>query len=121
MAPVVPGFTTQRHRLEATVRAIADHDAAFMGANVLYLKGGTRDHFMGFLRSEFPHLVERYEHLYSGAYAPKPYVTAVKTLIDSIQDRFDIGARGSRKSREEGGEPAPAVVEQPALWDTGKA
>ena len=37
--------------LEATIKAIADHGAAFIGANVLYLKGGTKDHFMGFLSS----------------------------------------------------------------------
>ena len=49
MAPVVPGFTTQPSKLEATIKAVADHGAAFMGANVLYLKGGTKDHFMGFL------------------------------------------------------------------------
>ncbi len=71
MAPVVPGFTTERSRLEATIRAIADHDAAFLGANVLYLKGGTRDHFMGFLQKEYPHLVQGYERLYPGAYASK--------------------------------------------------
>jgi DNA repair photolyase len=57
MAPVVPGFTTQRHRLEATIRAVAEHGAAFMGANVLYLKGGTKDHLMSFLKKESPHLV----------------------------------------------------------------
>src|SRR5512134_3367708 len=46
MAPVVPGFTTQHAKLEATIRAIADHGALFMGANLMYLKGGTKDHFM---------------------------------------------------------------------------
>nr|MDP9322692.1 radical SAM protein [Acidobacteriota bacterium] len=30
MAPVVPGFTTQPSKLEATIKAIADHGAAFM-------------------------------------------------------------------------------------------
>ena len=37
-----------------------------MGANVMYLKGGTRDHFMGFLAQEFPHMVEGYKRLYAG-------------------------------------------------------
>ena len=58
MAPVVPGFTTQPAKLEATIKAIADHGAAFMGANLMYLKEGTRDHFMGFLRAEFPDMVD---------------------------------------------------------------
>src|SRR5687767_2419981 len=63
MAPVVPGFTTQPARLEATIKACADHGAAFMGANVLYLKGGTKDHFMGFLRHAFPEMVDGYTRL----------------------------------------------------------
>lgn len=93
MAPIVPGFTTERGRLEATIRAIAEHDAAFVGANVLYLKGGTRDHFMRFLREEFPHLVAGYERLYPGAYAPKPYTEAVRTLVHSLQERYDLRRR----------------------------
>ena len=54
MAPVVPGFTTQPSKLEATIKACADHGAAFVGANLLYLKGGTKDHFMGFLAARLP-------------------------------------------------------------------
>jgi DNA repair photolyase len=77
MAPVVPGFTTQPAKLEATIKAIADHGAAFMAANLMYLKGGTKEHFMGFLAAEFPHMVEGYNRLYAGAHAtpstPAPY------------------------------------------------
>jgi DNA repair photolyase len=101
MAPIVPGFSTERKKLEATVRAIAEHDAAFVGANVLFLKEGTRDHFMNFLRKEYPHLVEGYERLYAGAYAPREYTTAVKALLQTLQDRYDIGARRFRRVREE--------------------
>ena len=109
MAPVVPGFTTQRHRLEATIRAIAESDAAFMGANVLHLKGGTKDHFMGFLKKECPHLLEGYERLYPGAYAPKDYVKSVRALIGAIQDQYDIGARRFRvKASDPDGSEAEA-------------
>src|SRR5689334_5261099 len=80
MMPVVPGFTTQPSKLEATIKAIADHDAAFLGANVMYLKGGTKDHFMGFLAHEFPHMVERYGRLYAGAYAAPAYVKEVRGM-----------------------------------------
>ena len=72
MAPVVPGFTTQPARLEATIKAIAEHGAAFMGANVMYLKGGTRDHFLHFVSEQFPERLEGYRRMYPGAYAPKP-------------------------------------------------
>jgi DNA repair photolyase len=101
MAPIVPGFTTDRRRLEATIRAIADHDAAFLGTNVLYLKGGTKDHFMGFLRHEFPHLVEGYERLYPGAYAPKAYTTTVRALVQSLQERYDVAHRRRGMANDE--------------------
>lgn len=93
MAPVVPGFTTQRHKLEATIRAIAEHGAAFMGANVMYLKEGTRDHFMGFLASAYPELVERYGKLYAGAYAPPHYVKEVRAVIDALQQQYGLQRR----------------------------
>lgn len=93
MAPVVPGFTTQRARLEATIKAVADHGAAFMGANLLHLKGGTKDHFMGFLEKEFPHMVEGYQRLYPRAYAPPAYATAVRQMINALQERYEVGRR----------------------------
>ncbi len=95
MAPVVPGFTTQPARLEATIKAIADHGAAFMGANVLYLKGGTKDHFMAFLATKYPHMVEGYGRLYAGAYASPEYVRTVKGLIAALQGRYDLQRRGA--------------------------
>jgi DNA repair photolyase len=96
MAPVVPGFTTQRDRLEATVRAVAEHGAAFMGANVLFLKGGTKEHFLGFLAKEFPHMVEEYNRLYAGAYAPPAYATAVRAMIDALQKKYEVRRRASQ-------------------------
>ena len=96
MAPLVPGFTTQTAKLEATIKACADHGAAFVGANLLYLKGGTKDHFMGFLRHAFPDMVERYERLYAGAHASSEYVGAVRALVDMLQQRHQVHRRARR-------------------------
>jgi DNA repair photolyase len=101
MAPIVPGFTADRAKLEATIKAVADHGAAFVGANLMYLKGGTRDHFMGFLAREFPHLVEGYNRLYAGAYARPDYVKAVRGMIDVLQQRYDVGKRPAPQSPAE--------------------
>jgi DNA repair photolyase len=125
MAPVVPGFTTQPARLEATIKAVAEHGAAFMGASVMYLKGGTRDHFMGFLAERFPHMVAGYQRLYAGAYAPPGYVTAIEQAIGKLQRRHDVGRRTSRVPSQPSDDPAlndeKAAREQAAFeWsDTG--
>ena len=115
MAPVVPGFTTQPARLEATIKAIADHGAAFMGANVMYLKGGTKDHFMGFLAHAYPHLVEGYGRLYAGAYAKAEYVSGVRAMISTLQDRYDLRPR-SQPRADAGTPPAAAPEQTPLEW-----
>jgi len=114
MSPVVPGFTTQTSKLEATVKAIADHGAAFMGANVMYLKEGTRDHFMGFLAREFPHMVDGYQRLYAGAYAANDYVKTVRGLIDVLRNKHQVNQRAFRVEEKEEAAPAdaPAPAEQ---------
>jgi DNA repair photolyase len=123
MAPVVPGFTTHRSKLEATIKAIADHGAAFMGANIMYLKGGTKDHFMGFLAKEFPEMVEGYGRLYAGAYAPAEYVKSVRAMVDTIQRRHDIQKRTEAPSARSPVLDAPeqnAPNAQAAFeWDDG--
>jgi DNA repair photolyase len=109
MSPVVPGFTTHPAKLDATIKAIADHGAAFMGANLMYLKGGTKDHFMGFLAKEFPHKVESYNRLYAGAYASPDYVKAVRGMIDTLQERHQVRRRAGHK---EPGEPSGSTKEE---------
>jgi len=118
MAPVVPGFTTQTARLEATIKAVADHGAAFMGANVLYLKGGTKDHFMGFLAHAFPDMVPGYQRLYPGAYASPEYVATLRALIDMLQERYEVNRRARKVPRTEesaDSEAEPADPEQGAF------
>ena len=125
MAPTVPGFTTQPARLEATIKAIADHGAGFLGANLLHLKGGTRDHFMKFLKTEWPELADGYERLYPGAYAPKSYTSTVKSLIHSLQEKYALSTRRYGKENDEppeGGSPheeegPPAAEQQAFRWN----
>jgi DNA repair photolyase len=112
MAPVVPGFTTQPSKLEATIKAVADHGAAFFGANVMYLKGGTKDHFMGFLGKEFPHMIDGYHRLYAGAYARPEYVSSVRGLISMLRDRYDLRRRYSEAPDQGPTEPDGSEAEK---------
>ena len=86
MAPVVPGITTSKRVLEATISAIAAHGAAFVGANVLHLEGGTRDHFFEFLGREYPHLVDGYQRLYANGAkrVPREYAKAVSAKVRGV-------------------------------------
>jgi DNA repair photolyase len=119
MAPLVPGFSTEPAQLEATIKAVADHGAAFVGANVMFLKEGTRDHFLGFIRSEFPEMLDGFEKLYRGPYAPSGYVSAIRQTVSALQARYDVRPRERRENQAREGGPQPettnAACEQAAF------
>jgi DNA repair photolyase len=116
MSPLVPGFTADPASIERTMKAVADHGARFVGANVLFLDGGTRDHFLAFLAREFPSLIAEYDTLYAGKYASRPYVDAVKKTVGMLKARYGLAER-TRRGREHVEEtvPAPPVQTQPRL------
>jgi DNA repair photolyase len=95
MAPLLPGITTSRSAIAATIRAIADHGAAAVGANVVRLDAGTREHFLRVLAAEYPHLSEGYERLFAdGArQVPRAYAQAVQQTV-----REAMAMAGLRKS-----------------------
>jgi DNA repair photolyase len=93
MAPIVPGISSQPDKLERTIKAIADSGAKSVGAMVMHLEGGTRDHFMRFLSQEFPALTERYEQLYASKHAPKDYAARVQEVVGLLKARYGLPVR----------------------------
>ncbi len=93
MAPIVPGFSSSRSKLERTIKAIADHGARFVGCNVMYLQEGTRAHFLGFIEREFPAMRPRFERLYQKKYPPEAYRKEVKAMVRVLQQRYGMARR----------------------------
>jgi DNA repair photolyase len=93
MNPLVPGFSTEPAKLEATVKAIADHGARFVGSNPMFLEGGTRDHFMRFLHQEFPALIDQYDRLYAAKYLPRDYRDRIQKTVAMLKTRYGLGNR----------------------------
>jgi DNA repair photolyase len=97
MAPLVPGISTHPAKIERTIKAIVDHGARFIGAMVLHLEGGTREHFMRFLSREYPNLAQSYDALYAGKYAPKDYVRRVQEVVGMVKARHGAPSRARRE------------------------
>src|SRR6266436_4522354 len=93
MAPIVPGFSSSRAKLERTIKAIADHGARFVGCNVMYLQDGTRSHFMKFVEREFPSMRPRFERLYVKKYPPDAYRKEVSAMVRVLQERYGLARR----------------------------
>jgi len=90
LAPVLPGLTDEPAALERVVEAARAHGASFVSDNVLYLKPGTREWFMPFLREAYPHLSERYAQYYRGAYAPRTYTQDVHRVVQDLRKKYGL-------------------------------
>ena len=90
LAPIIPGLTDDTENMEAVVQAARDNGASFVGDNVLYLKPGTKEWFMPFLRETYPHLLPTYERSYRGAFAPKRYSEDVTATVERLRERLGM-------------------------------
>ena len=64
LAPVLPGLTDAPRSLAAVLDAARDAGATHAWSNILNLRPGTREHFLGMLEREWPAELERYERLF---------------------------------------------------------
>ena len=99
MAPIVPGFSTQPAKIEATIKAIADSGATSVGAMVMHMDGGTREHFMALLQRDYPDLVAQYEQLYASRYVRKDYEKRVQEVVALMRQRYGLNQRGAKNAK----------------------
>ena len=93
LAPIVPGLTTERANLEAVVRGAAEHGARFLGAGVLHLEAGVREHFDGFLAAEAPDLVPLYRRLYPVTRVRAGVERSLDGVVVELRHRYGLAER----------------------------
>ena len=112
MAPVLPGISDRQSQLAEVVRAAREAGACGVWANLLFLKAGTREHFLDCLSRDWPEELDRYERLYAGrAYLGQEQTKPVRAAVAELAREH--GIRDRRRVRLEP-EP-PVVAEQLAL------
>jgi hypothetical protein len=94
------------------VRAAREAGACGVWSNLLFLRPGTREHFLGALARDYPEQLDAYERLYSRrAYLSKDQTKPVREQVSALANEH--GVRDRRRVRLEP-EP-PWVAEQLAL------
>jgi DNA repair photolyase len=97
MAPILPGLSDRPEQLAEVVRAAREAGVESIWANVLYLRPGTREHFLECLARDWPEELERYERLYARrAYLPDAEVRPVRERVRSLAQELDVRPRRAR-------------------------
>jgi DNA repair photolyase len=82
LAPLLPGLSDGPDLLADVVREARAAGASGVWANVLYLRPGTREHFLETLARDWPELVPEYERLYAGrAYLPSAQTEPTRAVV----------------------------------------
>jgi DNA repair photolyase len=106
----LPGISDRPEQLAAVIRAAREAGACGVWANVLFLRPGTREHFLENLARDWPEELARYEELYAGrAYLPGEETKPVRARVAELAREIGIADRRRVKLAP------PAEPEQLAL------
>jgi DNA repair photolyase len=103
MAPLLPGLSDDPSSMARVVSAARDAGACGIWANLLYLRPGTREHFLECLARDWPELLPDYERLYArGAYLSRSEAEPARNEVQRL-----ARAHGIRDRRPEPLRPRP--------------
>ena len=110
MAPILPGLSDHPSQLARVVEAAREAGACGVWANLLYLRPGTREHFLSCLAGDWPELLPEYERLYG----QRAHLPAGEVRLARDEVRRLARTHGIRDRRPEPLRP-PARPEQLSL------
>jgi DNA repair photolyase len=94
MAPILPGISDQPHQLREVVKAAREAGATGVWTNLLFLRPGTREHFLEQLARDWPEQLEHYLELYKGrAYLPSAETKPLRQQVAALAREHGVRDR----------------------------
>ncbi len=107
MAPILPGLSDRPEQIAAVVKAARQAGATGIWANLLYLRPGTREHFLEALARDWPEQLGHYERLYERrAYLAQAESAPVRALVrqlaraHNVRDRRPLSRKAPREPEQ---------------------
>jgi DNA repair photolyase len=102
MAPILPGISDGPDQLREVVKAAREAGATGVWTNVLFLRPGTREHFLEHLAEDWPELVPHYRELYRRrAYLPAEETKPLRREVSALVREFDVADRRLQPAKPE--------------------
>jgi DNA repair photolyase len=94
MAPILPGISDRPDQLREVVQAARAAGATGVWTNLLFLRPGTREHFLEHLAEDWPELVPHYGRLYRNrAYLPAEETKPVRQQVSALARELGVADR----------------------------
>jgi DNA repair photolyase len=94
MAPILPGISDKPEQLREVVKAARDAGATGVWTNLLFLRPGTREHFLEHLAEDWPEQLGHYLQLYEGrAYLRSGEAKPLREQVAALAREYGIRDR----------------------------
>jgi DNA repair photolyase len=109
MAPILPGISDHPAQLAEVVKSAREAGATGVWTNLLFLRPGTREHFLEHLAQDWPELMPYYEELYRGrAYLGSTESKPMRKKVSELARSFGVA---DRRIRPLAPEPTPEQLQ----------
>lgn len=94
MAPILPGISDKPEQLREVVKAAREAGATGVWTNLLFLRPGTREHFLEHLAEDWPEQLDHYLQLYEGrAYLRSGEAKPLREQVAALSGEYGIKDR----------------------------
>ena len=98
MAPILSGISDRPEQLREVVRAAREAGATGVWANLLFLRPGTREHFLAHLAEDWPEQLPYYEEIYANkAYLGADLMKPLREEVSRLAREYRIRDRRSAR------------------------
>jgi DNA repair photolyase len=94
MAPILPGISDRAEQLREVVKAAREAGATGVWTNLLFLRPGTREHFLEHLAEDWPEQLGHYLELYKGrAYLQSAETKPLRQQVAALAREYGVRDR----------------------------
>ncbi|HEV2711604.1 MAG TPA: radical SAM protein [Gaiellaceae bacterium] len=94
MAPILPGISDKPDQLREVVKAAREAGATGVWTNLLFLRPGTREHFLEQLARDWPEQLGHYLELYDGrSYLPSGEAKPLRAAVAALAREYGVADR----------------------------
>ena len=100
--PIIPWLTDSINAMEQLFSSVASAGATSIQTTPLFLRPGSREWFMSFIQSQYPHLLAGFQSMYSGRiYAPARYANKLRAKTRQLAHQHGLGIGAVHESEKD--------------------